>query len=76
MAGLYDLMDEAIAYELGVTMEEYIKRIEELPFTRAAVVIGACLEENEELRVKARRIFKNCRTKIIGETLNKNNITK
>jgi hypothetical protein len=63
MIGLYDLMDQACADALGVTLEEYIERIEELPFKRAEVVIGACLEENEELLVKARRIFKNCRAR-------------
>jgi len=62
MAGLYDIMDEAIAHELGVTAEEYIDRIEKLPFRRAQAVIGACFTEDPKLLEKARRIFYNCRT--------------
>ena len=56
-------MDEACADALGVTPEKYIERIEELPFGRAQVVIGACWAEDEKLLEKARRIFHNCRTK-------------
>ena len=63
MIGLYDLMDEACAEALGVTPEKYIERIEELPFGRAQVVIGACWSDDEKLLEKARRIFHNCRTK-------------
>jgi hypothetical protein len=63
MIGLYDLMDQACADALGVTLEKYIERIEELPAKRAEVVIGACWEEDETLLVKARRIFHTCRTK-------------
>lgn len=59
-AGLYDMLDMACADALGVTVEEYIRVVEDvLPFERASVFIGGLLSEDEEKIEKCKRIYNN-----------------
>ncbi len=56
---MYDMLDHACADALGVSVEEYIRKIESTTPKRAEVIIGAIFSEDERLIEKARRIFSN-----------------
>lgn len=55
--GVYDLLDEGIATDLGVSVEEYIKKIEFTSFKRAELIILAVTSEDPIKLEKAKRIF-------------------
>tara|TARA_R110000824_G_scaffold38477_8_gene117498 strand:- start:384 stop:560 length:177 start_codon:yes stop_codon:yes gene_type:complete len=54
---MYDLVDEACANELNVSVETYIEKIEKTTMKRAEVIIGAIFSEDPNLIKKAKRIF-------------------
>ena len=54
---MYDLVDEACANELNVSVETYIEKIEKTTMMRAEVIIGAIFSEDPNLIKKAKRIF-------------------
>lgn len=54
---MYDLLDNACANELGVSLETYIEKIEKTTFKRAEVIIGAIFSEDPIKIEKAKRIF-------------------
>jgi hypothetical protein len=58
----YDLLDHAIADALGVSVEEYIEKIESTTMFRAEVIINACMSEDPEKTDKAKRIFQLIKT--------------
>lgn len=48
MNGLYKMFDNSIALELGVSTEEYIEKIENMPFDKAEKIIKLIFEEKIE----------------------------
>jgi len=54
---MYDLVDEACANELNVSVEAYIDKIEKTTMKRAEVIISAIFSEDPKLIKKAKRIF-------------------
>ena len=54
---MYELLDEACAYELNVSIKTYIDKIEKTTEKRRMVIIGAILSDNPILIKKAQRIF-------------------
>jgi hypothetical protein len=59
MAGLFDMMDMAIAGELGVDVEVYIDIIEKCTEEEANFIIMTILDEDEENLEKAKEMFNN-----------------
>lgn len=58
MAGLFDLMDYAIAGELGVDVETYIKIIDhKCTEEEANFIIMTILEEDQDNLEKAKEMF-------------------
>jgi hypothetical protein len=58
MGGLFDAMDDAIAYELGVDIQTYIRVIDcECTQEEADFIILTILEEDKENLQKAKRMF-------------------
>ena len=58
MAGLYDMMDMAIAEELGVDVETYIRIIEnECSNREANFIINVIMGERTEKLEKAKEMF-------------------
>jgi len=53
MTGLFDMMDEAIANDLGISVEEYINRIEwllEKDFEKGQELMMGIFDESKEAR--------------------------
>jgi hypothetical protein len=58
MAGLYDMMDMAIAEELGVDVETYVRIIEnECSNREANFIINVIMGERTEKLEKAKEMF-------------------
>jgi hypothetical protein len=57
MNGLFDMMDMAIAGELGVDVEVYIDLIEKCTEEEANFIILAILEEDADNIEKAKEMF-------------------
>jgi hypothetical protein len=57
MAGLFDMMDMAIAGELGVDVEVYIDIIEKCTEEEANFIIMTIMEEDEDNLDKAKEMF-------------------
>lgn len=58
MAGLFDMMDDAIAYELGVDLYTYIRIIDcECTEEEANFIILTIMEEDKENLEKAKQMF-------------------
>ncbi len=57
MAGLFDMMDYAIAGELGVDVEVYIDIIEKCTEEEAHFIIMTILEEDQDNLEKAKEMF-------------------
>ena len=58
MGGLWDMMDDAIAGELGVDLETYIKIIDhKCTDEEANFIILTIMEEDEENLEKAKEMF-------------------
>ena len=58
MAGLWDMMDHAIANELGVDVETYIKIIDgKCTEEEANFIILTIMEEDEDNLEKAKEMF-------------------
>lgn len=58
MAGLYDMMDMAIAEELGVDVETYVRIIEnECSNREANFIINVIMGERNEKLEKAKEMF-------------------
>jgi hypothetical protein len=57
MTGLFDMMDMAIAGELGVDVEVYIDIIEKCTEEEANFIILAILEEDADNIEKAKEMF-------------------
>jgi hypothetical protein len=56
--GLHDMMDAACADALGVSVEEYIRVVEDvLSFDRANAFIGGLLSEDENKIEQCKRIY-------------------
>ena len=66
MAGLFDLMDQALADELGVSVETYINIIEQVTDEEQEQIIMGILENNSEQRTKAIELF-NIKKEQYGE---------
>jgi hypothetical protein len=54
---LYDMMDLACAEALGVDVEIYIEKLEKTTYKRAEIIINALMSEDENILIKARRVF-------------------
>jgi hypothetical protein len=59
MPGLFDMMDMAIAGELGVDVEVYIDIIEKCTEEEANFIILTILEEDTDNIEKAKEMFNN-----------------
>jgi hypothetical protein len=57
MVGLYDMMDMAIAGELGVDVEVYIDIIEKCTEEEANFIILTIMEEDQDNIEKAKEMF-------------------
>ena len=57
MAGLFDMMDMAIAGELGVDVEVYIDIIEKCTEEEANFIIMTIMEEDQDNLEKAKEMF-------------------
>jgi hypothetical protein len=57
MIGLYDMMDIAIAGELGVDVEVYIDIIEKCTEEEANFIIMTIMEEDQDNLEKAKEMF-------------------
>jgi rubrerythrin len=57
MIGLYDMMDMAIAGELGVDVEVYIDIIEKCTEEEANFIILTIIEEDQDNIEKAKEMF-------------------
>ena len=57
MAGLWDMMDYAIAGELGVDVEVYIDIIEKCTEEEANFIIMTIMEEDQDNLEKAKEMF-------------------
>ena len=57
MIGLWDMMDMAIAGELGVDVEVYIDIIEKCTEEEANFIIMTVMEEDQENLEKAKEMF-------------------
>ena len=57
MIGLYDMMDMAIAGELGVDVEVYIDIIEKCTEEEANFIIMTVIEEDQDNIEKAKEMF-------------------
>jgi hypothetical protein len=57
MIGLYDMMDMAIAGELGVDVELYIDIIEKCTEEEANFIIMTIMEEDQDNLEKAKEMF-------------------
>jgi hypothetical protein len=57
MAGLFDMMDMAIAGELGVDVEVYIDIIEKCTEEEANFIIMTVVEEDQDNIEKAKEMF-------------------
>jgi hypothetical protein len=57
MAGLFDMMDMAIAGELGVDVEVYIDIIEKCTEEEANFIIMTIMEEDQDNIEKAKEMF-------------------
>ena len=57
MAGLFDMMDMAIADELGVDVEVYIDIIEKCTEEEANFIIMTIIEEDTDNIEKAKEMF-------------------
>lgn len=66
MAGLFDLMDQALADELGVSVETYINIIEQVTDEEQEQIIMGILENDIEQRTKAIELF-NIKKEKYGE---------
>lgn len=60
MAGLFDLFDAALAEELGVDVETYIRVIESVEEEDAKYIINTIMDEHstQEDLIKVREFFK------------------
>ena len=54
---LYDELDFALSHALGVSVEEYIEKIEKTTKKRAEVIIYGLFTEDEVILKKVKRIF-------------------
>jgi hypothetical protein len=62
MIGLYDMMDQAIANDLGISVEEYVNRVEwllENDFEKGKELIDGIFEEREESREEFLEVTKD-----------------
>lgn len=66
MVGLFDLMDQALAEELGVSIETYIHIIEQVTDEEQEQIIMGILENDSEQRTKAIELF-NIKKEQYGE---------
>jgi hypothetical protein len=58
--GLYNMLDAACAEALGVTVDEYVRVVEEvLSFSRADAFISGLLSEEENKIEQCKRIYNN-----------------
>ena len=57
MFGLFDLMDKAIADELGVSVETYINVIEQVTDEEQEQIIMGILNNEGDVRLKAIELF-------------------
>jgi hypothetical protein len=57
MFGLFDLMDKALADELGVDVETYITIIEQVTDEEQEKIIMGILENDNERKAKAIELF-------------------
>ena len=48
MNSLYDMFDNSIALELGVSTKEYIEKIENMPYNKAEKIIMLIFEDKIE----------------------------
>jgi hypothetical protein len=54
---MYNMMDLACAEVLVVDVNLYIEKIEKTTYKRAELIINALMSEDENVIIKARRIF-------------------
>lgn len=54
---LYHWMDLACSEALKVDVEVYIEKIEKTTYKRAEIIISALMSEDENMILKARKIF-------------------
>ena len=59
--GLFDMFDNGIAGKLGISTEEYVRRIESIESDyRRAVIIESLLDTDEKITEKTKKLFNKC----------------
>jgi len=62
MMDLFDMMDQAIANDLGINVEEYVNRVEwllEKDFEKGKELIDGIFEESKEAREEFLKVTQN-----------------
>ena len=54
---MYDEIDRAFAYELGIKVEEYVDRIERTTLRRTEAILDGLFSEDSKKVEKAKRVF-------------------
>jgi hypothetical protein len=65
MIGVFDMVDQGIAQELGVPVEEYINVIENCSYWEAYYIVTVIWNERVDKYEKAKEVYNNCKEKLL-----------
>lgn len=65
MIGIYNMVDQGIAEELGVPVEEYINVIENCSYWEAYYIVTVIWNERFDKYDKAKETYNNCKEKLL-----------
>ena len=65
MIGVFDIVDQGIAQELGVPVEEYINVIENCSYWEAYYIVTVIWNERVDKYEKAKEVYNNCKEKLL-----------
>jgi hypothetical protein len=66
MIGVFNMVDQGIAQELGVPVEEYINVIENCSYWEAYYVTTVFWFEREDKYERAKEIYNSCKEKFLN----------
>ena len=64
MIGIYNMVDQGIAEELGVPVEEYINVIENCSYWEAYYIVTVIWNERFDKYDRAKEIYNDCKEKL------------
>jgi hypothetical protein len=65
MIGVFDMVDQGIAQELGVPVEEYINVIENCSYWEAYYIVTVIWNERVDKYDRAKEIYNYCKEKLL-----------